>query len=282
MCRFSQDFYSWCGHFYIHRAPCVIPICMFTGSAPIRFSIEYECPACMGHPVQPTPPPSPATTARSRIFARHDALGEETGTRARRQTLLVNTSNHYSHPQQPAYSLYSPITATPELLRVVLVAGLPENSADCAICGGPLSDCAFDPAAWDKSEFPVYLPCDHRHIFGASCILRWLNDNSTCPVCRCEFHIDRETGGPGETGEERARRIADRPRSEVRIVDGELDFADWSENSMPRDLDGEAQDVEVVEAGDNIATQRRRDIELQVDELIREESRNTYLGNFTR
>ncbi|OBT78259.1 hypothetical protein VF21_02973 [Pseudogymnoascus sp. 05NY08] len=225
MCQFSKDFYSWCGHFYIHRAPCVIPICMFAGGAPIRFSIEYDCPACMGHPVQPIPPPSPATTASSRFFAPHDALGEQTTTRARRQTLSVNTSDHYGYLQQPTYSLYSPITARPELLRVVLVAELPENSADCAICGGPLSDCAFNPGAWDNSEFPVYLPCDHRHIFGASCILRWMNDNSTCPVCRCEFNIDRETGGPWETGEERARRIADRPRSEVRIVDGELEFA---------------------------------------------------------
>jgi hypothetical protein len=93
-------------------------------------------------------------------------------------------------------------------------------------------------------------------------------------VCRCEFNIDRETGGPWETGEERARRIADRPRSEVRIVDGELEFADWSDSSMPRGLDGEAQDGGIGEAGDNIATQRRRDIELQGDELIRGESRN--------
>ncbi|KFY72246.1 hypothetical protein V499_07599 [Pseudogymnoascus sp. VKM F-103] len=154
MCWFSQDFYCWCGHYYIHRAPCAIPICVFAGGAPIRFSIEYECPACMGHPVQPTPPPSPAATASSRFFAPHDALGEQTGTRARRRTLLVNTSDHYSHPQQPTYSLYSPITFRPELVHVVRVAELPENSAECAICGGPLSDCAFDPDAWDKASFP--------------------------------------------------------------------------------------------------------------------------------
>ncbi|OBT54997.1 hypothetical protein VE04_05335 [Pseudogymnoascus sp. 24MN13] len=247
MCWFSQDFYSWCGHFYIHRAPCAIPICMFAGGAPIRFSIEYECPACMGHPVQPTPPPFPAS---SRFFAPHDALGEQPGT--------LRT------PPNP-------------LVHVVSVAELPENSAECAICGGPLSDCAFDPDAWDKSEFPVHLPCDHRHIFGVSCILRWLNDNSTCPVCRCEFNIDRETGGPWETSEERARRIAARPRSEVRIVDEELQFADWSDSSMPGGLDGEAQDGGVARVRDNIATERRRAIELEVDELIREESRNSSL-----
>ena len=93
-------------------------------------------------------------------------------------------------------------------------------------------------------------------------------------MCRCEFNIDRETGGPWESGEERARRIADRPRSEVRIVDGELGFADWSDSSIPRGLDGETQDGGVAEARYNIATQQRRDIELQVDELIREESRS--------
>ncbi|KFZ06618.1 hypothetical protein V501_07247 [Pseudogymnoascus sp. VKM F-4519 (FW-2642)] len=87
----------------------------------------------------------------------------------------------------------------------------------------------------------------------------------------------RETGGPWETSEERARRIADRPRSEVRIVDEELQFADWSDSSMPGGLDGEAQDGGVAGVRDNIATERRRAIELEVDELIREESRNSSL-----
>lgn len=96
-------------------------------------------------------------------------------------------------------------------------------------------------------------------------------------MCRCEFNIDRETGGPWETSEERARRIADRPRSEVKIVDEELQFADWSDSSMPGGLDGEAQDGEVAGVRDNIATERRRAIELEVDEFIREESRNSSL-----
>lgn len=175
------------------------------------------------------------------------------------------------------------MTAKPELLRIVLVAELPENSGNCAICGGPLSDCALNPNVWDKTEFPVYLPCDTRHIFGGSCILKWLWNNSTCPVCRCEFHIDRKTGGPGETDEERARRIADGPRSEVRIVDEGPEIANLSDNSVSEDLDNEAQGDEVGETGDNIEIanryfslqvieERRRDIELQVDELIREES----------
>lgn len=226
MCQFFRVFYGWCRHFNIRRTPCVIPICVFTGTPHSIFSVEYACPACMGDPVQPTPRPSPAAIPRSRFFARRDAPGEQTHTPTQRQSLLINTPDHYSHPQQPTYSLYSPMTAKPELLRIVPVAELPGNSGDCAICSGPLSDCAFDPGAWDNSEFPVYLPCDPRHILGASCALLWLRDNSTCPMCRCEFHIDRETGGPGETREERVRRIADRPRSEVGIVDEGPEIAD--------------------------------------------------------
>jgi hypothetical protein len=112
------------------------------------------------------------------------------------------------------------MTAMPQLLHIVLMAELSEDNSNCAICGGPLSDCAFYPEAWDESEFPVHLPCDTRHTFGSRCILSWLRDNSTCPIYRCEFHIDRETGGPGETSEERAHRIAGRLRVRVMIVDG--------------------------------------------------------------
>lgn len=168
------------------------------------------------------------------------------------------------------------MTAKPELLSIVLVAELLENSSECAICGGPLSDCAFDPGAWQNSEFPVYLPCDHRHVFGVSCVLRCLRDNSKCPICRCEFHIDRETGGPWETGEERACRIANRSRSEAGVISEGQDIADWSDNSMPRDL-SEAQYAEVGETADNIEAVYRNfssHIELQVDELIRDELRN--------
>ncbi|KFY49599.1 hypothetical protein V496_09891 [Pseudogymnoascus sp. VKM F-4515 (FW-2607)] len=129
-----------------------------TGSPQTAYSIESACPGCMGGPVQPTPPPSPAATPHNGFFARHEAPDEQTHTSARRQSLVIDTSGHYHLPQQPTYSLYSPMTAKPELLSIVLVAELLENSSECAICGGPLSDCAFDPDAWQNSEFPVYLP----------------------------------------------------------------------------------------------------------------------------
>ncbi|OBT60468.1 hypothetical protein VE03_10170 [Pseudogymnoascus sp. 23342-1-I1] len=253
MCQFSRVFYAWCHHFDIHRAPCGIPICFFAGSLQTLISVESACPGCMGNPIQPTPPPSPATTRHSCFFARREALDEQNHAPARRQRLLIDTSGNHTPPQQPKYSLYSPMTAKPELLHIVPIAKLPKNSGDCAICRGPLSDCAFDPDAWETSEFPVYLPCDHRHVFGVSCVLRWLKNNSTCPICRCEFHIDRETGGPWETGEERARRIANRPISETRITnEGQEIIADWSDNSMREDLNAEAQDGEVGGTGDSI------------------------------
>lgn len=217
MCQFSRVFYSWYRHFNIHRTPCVIPICLFTGGPLALFSIEYSCPAYMGDPFLPTPPPFPLTTARSRFFDRRDAFDGQNRMSVRRSSLSIDTSSHNRHPHQTTYSLFSPMTAQPELLRLTHVSDLPENSVNCAICGGPLSECAFDPESWNESEFPVHLPCDNRHVFGASCILIWFRDNSTCPVCRCEFHIDRQTGGPWETREERAHRIAGRLLPEVRI-----------------------------------------------------------------
>lgn len=180
--------------------------------------VEYGCPACMGGPFLPTPPPSPVTNPRSRFFARRDGFDEQNRTPVRQPSLSIDTSSHSGRPQEPMYSLFSPMTAQPVLLHLTNVADLLENSDNCVICGGPLSDCAFNPEAWNESEFPVHLPCDNRHVFGASCILVWLRDNSTCPVCRCEFHVDREMGGSWETREERAHRIAGRPLPEIGIV----------------------------------------------------------------
>ncbi|KFY78003.1 hypothetical protein V498_09204 [Pseudogymnoascus sp. VKM F-4517 (FW-2822)] len=203
-----------------------------TGSPQTAYSIESACPGCMGGPVQPTPPPSPAATPHNGFFARHEAPDEQTHTSARRQSLVINTSSHYHLPQQPTYSLYSPMTAKPELLSIVLVAELLENSSECAICGGPLSDCAFDPDAWQNSEFPVYLPCDHRHVFGGVTARRAvLGSLARSALAVSPIGLDLRQG------------------SEAEIVSEGPEIANWSNNPIPEDL-GEAQDAKAGETGD--------------------------------
>lgn len=61
-----------------------------------------------------------------------------------------------------------------ESFPVVATKDLPEGYHDCPICQE-----AFENK--EDSEAPVRLPC--RHIFGKSCISKWLSNN-TCPLCR--------------------------------------------------------------------------------------------------
>lgn len=48
---------------------------------------------------------------------------------------------------------------------------------DCAICQVPM-----DLTATHKQEIPTELKCNH--VFHDSCIQKWLEHNSTCPICR--------------------------------------------------------------------------------------------------
>jgi hypothetical protein len=51
----------------------------------------------------------------------------------------------------------------------------------CCICYHPYSFDPMDPEA----EEPVQLVCGH--VFGATCIEKWVRTNSTCPLCRAEL-----------------------------------------------------------------------------------------------
>lgn len=55
----------------------------------------------------------------------------------------------------------------------------PDGSQDCAICKETMH----------KSEMKVKkLPCGHN--FHGECILPWLRQNNTCPVCRYSLPVE--------------------------------------------------------------------------------------------
>jgi hypothetical protein len=133
------------------------------------------------------------------------------------------------------------------------------------------------------NEYPVHVPCDKRHVFGYVCILQWFMENKTsCPLCRCEFDIDRETGHPSEPKEVRDRRIAAREASVTPVRDDGWHIINQSD-LMPGELEDEAEPIAVGEdqadaehdnreLGLQELAEGRRYIHQEADELIRQES----------
>ena len=68
------------------------------------------------------------------------------------------------------------------VLRPVDISSLPADNRDCSICKVPYGETDGNIPA----ENPVEVPCNAviKHVFGNSCILHWLRDNSTCPLDR--------------------------------------------------------------------------------------------------
>lgn len=46
---------------------------------------------------------------------------------------------------------------------------------------------AENPRLPTASEFPVRLSCGHVYQYGVICILKWLKDKRTCPICKAEM-----------------------------------------------------------------------------------------------
>jgi hypothetical protein len=59
-------------------------------------------------------------------------------------------------------------------------------SNSCCICYHEYSFTSKHP----RAELPVQLTCGH--ILGATCIAKWLETNSTCPLCRAQLHIQND------------------------------------------------------------------------------------------
>ncbi|KAL5022727.1 hypothetical protein ScPMuIL_001882 [Solemya velum] len=76
------------------------------------------------------------------------------------------------------------------------VEDLEKNSDDCAVC-------------WEKMECARKLPCGH--LFHNSCLISWLEQDTSCPTCRMSLN-DREEADPnGNTPDGRGDAEADIP-----------------------------------------------------------------------
>ena len=69
-------------------------------------------------------------------------------------------------------------------LETVKKEDLPEDGKDCSICYTPF----WEKPEAGESEAPVKLrSCGH--VFGESCLNKWVQTNNSCPSCRKEFPV---------------------------------------------------------------------------------------------
>uniref|UniRef100_A0A0D9UZM2 RING-type E3 ubiquitin transferase n=1 Tax=Leersia perrieri TaxID=77586 RepID=A0A0D9UZM2_9ORYZ len=82
------------------------------------------------------------------------------------------------------------------------VEAMPTVDGDSAAAGGACAVCLEDYGG-GGGEVAREMPC--RHKFHGSCIVRWLESNSSCPICRFQLPTDDDAGG----GDGAAVSIAD-------------------------------------------------------------------------
>lgn len=62
-----------------------------------------------------------------------------------------------------------------------------QKDCTCGICGADYGQ-TKSPGNKTAIEFPVELPCPGRHVFGKICLLRWIRESPSCPMCRYDLN----------------------------------------------------------------------------------------------
>ncbi|KAH7727953.1 zinc finger protein [Aphelenchoides avenae] len=82
-----------------------------------------------------------------------------------------------------------------------------EPKSQCPVCLAEFGDA-------DESEVLLRMPC--KHLFHEKCILAWLNNANSCPLCRHELPVDDEVY---EEYRRQKARIAERDADIVELHD---------------------------------------------------------------
>lgn len=93
-----------------------------------------------------------------------------------------------------------PVPAPDEMInklpRTKIVPGHPLTEKECAVC----KDTFVPPGPGEEDVVAVTLPCSDnpkfQHSFHEDCIIPWLKQNGTCPVCRYQLIPQPEPHGP--------------------------------------------------------------------------------------
>jgi hypothetical protein len=97
----------------------------------------------------------------------------------------VYRMTHEGQPPPPPGC--SPLELKAEAIKFILVSvpvgSVTEENLNCAICLEAMGEASKDTVA----ELPTYLPLCDKHPCGSRCLTEWLQDNTSCPVCRREY-----------------------------------------------------------------------------------------------
>ena len=95
-----------------------------------------------------------------------------------------------------------------------------DEGQECLICK---EEYGTMPSETGTVERQIRLPCNSKHMVGSECIVTWLEEHNSCPMCRFEFF---PTGKPKSEGLEVLY---------IDVIDGE-DMSDSGEGSDDEDF----------------------------------------------